>query len=185
MLGDPSVAFSADRTLVLNGETYTGKLYAVPGRQRHEQQIGGVEQVILLNGGAAQGFLVMPALGTYVEFRFARAVAELSQADLLATKLGEETIEGRRTTKYRIEHTVRDGTLVDGYLWLTREGIPMRLDGTYTAASGGAPTTVHMELSHLREGPQDAALFTVPPNMMKLQLPASALGALMGGAKGG
>ena len=183
MLGDPSVPFSADRSLSVGDRTFTGKLYATPGSQRHEQAVAGVDQVIILHGEDARGWLVLPKLNSYVEFWFAPAAAELSADDLLSTKLGEETIAGLRTTKYRIEHQAHDGTLVDGYVWLTREGIPMRLDGTYTPANGSKPTTVHMELSNVRQGPQNAALFAIPQNMMKL--PGGALAPLLGVGKPG
>jgi hypothetical protein len=183
MLGDPSVPFSADRSLSVGDRTFSGKLYAMPGSQRHEQAIAGVEQVIILHGEDARGWLVLPKLNSYVEFWFAPAAAELRADDLLSTKLGEETIAGLRTTKYRIEHSARDGTLVDGYVWLTREGIPMRLDGSYTPANGGKPTAIHMELSNVRQGPQNAALFAIPQNMMKL--PGGALAPLLGVGKPG
>ena len=183
MLGDPSVPFSADRSLSVGDRTFSGKLYATPGSQRHEQVVAGVDQVIILHGEDARGWLVLPKLNSYVEFWFAPAATELSADDLLSTKLGEETVGGLRTTKYRIEHTARDGTLVDGYIWLTREGIPMRLDGTYTPANGSKPTTVHMELSNVRQGPQNAALFAIPQNMMKL--PGGALAPLLGIGKPG
>ena len=183
MLGDPSVPFSADRTLTVGERSFSGRLYAVPGSQRHEQQVAGIDQVIILHGKDATGWLVLPGLNSYVEFRFAPAAAELGADDLLSTKLGEETVNGLRTTKYRIEHTARDGTAADGYLWLTREGIPMRLDGSYRPANGGKPTPVHMELSNVRQGPQDAALFAVPDNMTKL--PVGALAPLLGVGKAG
>jgi hypothetical protein len=183
MLGDPSVPFSADRTLTIGDRSFTGKLYATPGSQRHEQRIGGVDQVIILHGKDARGWLVLPTLNSYVEFWFARAATELKADDLLSTKLGEETIDGQRTTKYRIEHTARDGTMADGYVWLTREGIPMRLDGMYSPANGGEPTNVHMEMSNVRQGPQDPSLFAVPQNMMKL--PGGALAPLLGVGKPG
>jgi hypothetical protein len=183
MLGDPSVPFSADRSLTVGDRSFSGKLYAIPGSQRHEQQVAGVEQVIILHGKDARGWLVLPTLNSYVEFWFGRAATELKADDLLSTKLGEETIDGQPTTKYRIEHTARDGTAADGYIWLTREGIPMRLDGMYRPANGGTPTPVRMELSNLRKGPQDPALFAVPQNMMKL--PGGALAPLLGVGKKG
>jgi hypothetical protein len=183
MLGDPSVPFSADRTLIVGERSFSGKLYATPGSQRHEQQIAGVDQVIILHGKDAKGWLVLPTLNSYVEFRFTPAAAELSADDLLTTGLGEETVNGLRTTKYRIEHQAQDGTAADGYVWLTREGIPMRLDGMYRPANGGKPTAVHMELSNVRQGPQNAALFAVPQNMMKL--PGGALAPLLGTGKAG
>ena len=144
MLGDPSVPFSADRTLMVGDRSFTGKLYATPGSQRHEQQIAGIDQVIILHGKDARGWLLLPKLNSYVEFWFTPAAAELNSDDLLSAKLGEETVNGLRTTKYRIEHQARDGTLADGYVWLTREGIPMKLDGMYRPANGGTPTPVQL-----------------------------------------
>jgi len=181
MLGDPSVPFSADRSLSVGDRTFSGKIYAKPGSQRHEQAIAGIDQVIILHGADAKGWLVLPKLNSYVEFWFAPAAAELSADDLLSTKLGEETVAGLRTGKYRIEHVARDGTLVDGYVWLTSEGIPMRLDGMYTPPNGGKPIPVHMELSHVRREPQSKALFAVPQNMTKL--PGGALAPLLGVGK--
>jgi hypothetical protein len=178
MLGDPGVSFSADRSVTVGDRTFAGKLYAVPGRQRHELVVDGIQQVVILHAAEAKGWLVVPGINSYVEFGFAPVEEELRDESLLATRLGEETIDGRTTTKYRVEHTVRSGALVDGYLWLTREGIPMRLDGMYTPGSGGKATPVRMELSHLRLGPQEPTLFSVPPNMMKL--PAGGLAPLLG-----
>jgi len=183
MLGDPSVPFSADRSLTIGERSFTGRLYATPGSQRHEQQVAGVDQVIILHGKDARGWLVLPSLNSYVEFGFAPAATELKADDLLSTKLGEETVNGLPTTKYRIEHVAHDGTLIDGYVWLTSDGIPMRLDGMYTPANGGKPTPVHMELSNVRREKQNAALFAIPPNMMKL--PGGALAPLLGVGKAG
>jgi hypothetical protein len=183
MLGDPSVPFSADRTLTVGDRSFTGKLYATPGSQRHEQQIAGIDQVIILHGKDARGWLLLPKLNSYVEFWFTPAATELNSDDLLSAKLGEETVNGLRTTKYRIEHQARDGTLADGYIWLTREGIPMRLDGMYRRANGGTPTPIHLELSNVHQGPQNAGLFAIPDNMMKL--PGGALAPLLGVGKTG
>jgi hypothetical protein len=177
-LGDPSVPFSADRTVTVGSRTYAGKLYAVPGRQRHEQVVDGIEQVVILHGADARGWLVIPAIHAYVEFGIGPILAELEDSELLSTPLGAETIEGRPTTKYRVEHEARNGAMVDGYLWLTREGIPMRLDGMYTPPHGGRSTAFRMTLSHLRLAPQDAALFAVPQGMTKL--PLGALAPLLG-----
>src|SRR5258708_10483055 len=70
MLGDPSVPFSADRSLSVGDRTFTGKLYATPGSQRHEQAVAGVDQVIILHGEDARGGLVLPQLHSYSQFLF-------------------------------------------------------------------------------------------------------------------
>ncbi len=59
----------------------------------------------------------------------------------------------------------------------------MRLDGMNTPANGGKPTPVRMELSNVRREKQSAALFDIPPNMMKL--PGGALAPLLGVGKAG
>src|SRR5579872_3854465 len=42
ILGDAAVAFSADRRLVIDDRSYSGRVFADPGRQRHEQILAGV-----------------------------------------------------------------------------------------------------------------------------------------------
>jgi hypothetical protein len=177
MLGDARVPYSADRTVVIDGRTFTGKVYSIPGRQRHEQEIEGMPQVIILRGDQAKGYLVIPSVHSYVEFGFAPAATELSDPSLRGTPVGQETVGGLKTTKYRVEHDARDGTLVDGYLWLTAQGIPMRADGTYTPRRG-KPVSFHMELSNVRQGAQNADLFELPQGLMKL--PTNALQPLLG-----
>jgi hypothetical protein len=180
ILGDARVPYSADRSLVIGEQKFEGKIYSRPGSQRHEQKVGGVEWIVLLHRNETRGWLVLPALGSRVEFDFAPAVTELGAEDLLDTSLGHERIDGLVTTKYRIEHTARDGTLVDGYLWLTRDGIPMRFEGMVTLRNRERPKTIRMELSHVETGRQDPALFEVPEGM--IELPASALRSLLGAA---
>jgi hypothetical protein len=179
LLGDTQVPFSADRTVVIGDRTFTGKLYARPGYQRHEQDLGGLPQVILLRRDDARGWLVLPSTRSYVEFYFRGVLAELSDPSLLGTAVGQETVAGLKTTKYRIEHTVRDGSTVDGYAWVSKDGIIAKAEGTYTAAKDGKPTPVRMLLSNIRTGPQNAALFEVPQNFVKL--PSGALQPLLGG----
>jgi hypothetical protein len=179
MLGDARVAFSADRTLTIDDRTYSGKLYSKPGFQRHEQDLGGMNQVILLRRDDSHGWLVLPSARSYVEFFFRQATAELSDPGLEKTPVGKETIAGQKTTKYRIEHTARDGTAVDGYIWTTDQGILVKAEGEYTPAKGGKPTSVRLLLSNIRVAPQDQALFEPPQNFVKL--PSGALQPLLGG----
>jgi hypothetical protein len=179
LLGDTLVPFSADRTVVIDNRTYSGKIYARPGYQRHEQEISGMAQVILLRRDDARGWLVLPSARSYVEFSFPAALAELSDPSLRGTALGQETVAGLRTTKYRVEHTARDGSTVDGYVWVSKDEIIAKAEGTYTAAKSGKPVAVRMLLANIRTAPQDASLFAPPQNFVKL--PPGALQPLLGG----
>src|SRR5690348_5773326 len=56
LLGDARVPFSADRTLTVDGRTFAGRVYHTPGRQRHEQMLEGIQQVVILRADRAQGW---------------------------------------------------------------------------------------------------------------------------------
>src|SRR5438046_542229 len=77
MLGDAAVSYSAERTVVVNGHSYTGMVFHTPGHDRHEQEIQGIPEVILLDGAAKQGILLLPGLNSYLPFAFPRLMAEL------------------------------------------------------------------------------------------------------------
>lgn len=181
LLGDTKIGFVADRTVVYDGRSFSGRVYAMPGRQRHEQDIEGIPQIILLRGDG-KGWLVVPTMRSYVEFGIAPAFAELADPSLLKTPVGQERVSGVKTTKYRVEHTARDGSTVDGYLWRTDDGVVMKLDGFFTPRTGKA-VPIQMELANLRTGPQDATLFDPPVGMMKL--PVGALQPLLGLGRAG
>ncbi len=113
MLGDADVAFSADRTVTVNGQVFRGKLFHTPGRERHEQDLVGRE-IFILDVQTERGWVVVPSLKTYVEFPFPPAMAALGSPDLTRSAVRKETVNGVRTTKYRIEHRVED-TLATGF----------------------------------------------------------------------
>src|SRR5690348_13422568 len=67
-LSDSRVGFSADRTLTLDGHTYVGKVWTMPGKERHEQVIKGFQPVFILHGDSPVGDIVLAQLHTTVEF---------------------------------------------------------------------------------------------------------------------
>ena len=52
-LGDARVGFSAERVLVIDGQNYSGKMWHMPGEQRHEQALSALRDAL----GAATGSL--------------------------------------------------------------------------------------------------------------------------------
>jgi hypothetical protein len=181
ILGDAPVPFSAERIVVVDGHSYRGMLFHIPGRERHEQEIQGIAEVIILDAAAKQGFLLLPDLHSYVPFVFPKLMAELDRRSLDGSPLGQETINGIRTTKYRVERTAADGSRAQGFAWLSAQGVLMRLDGTVTRP-GGRATAIRLELANLAMGPQDPALFELPPGLIKL--PGRALQTFLGGNPG-
>ena len=175
-LGDPQVGFAAERVLVLNGKSYIGRMYNNPGEQRHEQALPSLKPVFILRSDSSIADILLPQLHTAVEFDLPSILKVLGQPDLIGSPVGQEIVNGIATTKYQIDKTIPEGHL-SGTLWLSRDGIPMRCDGSYTNRKGKV-STVHWELRHVQIGEQDARLFKVPADYSKL--PPQAAATLLG-----
>ena len=175
-LSDATVGFSAVRTLVIDGKSYVGRMVAMPGRERHEQQIQGFSPVFLLRGDAPLADIVLAQLHTIVQFALPAELRVFGRPELKKKPIGRDTVNGIATTKYAIDETVPEGHAA-GTLWLSAEGIPMRLAGKF-AAQNGKSSEVRWELKDVKIGPQPAALFEAPAGYSKL--PPEAVAPLLG-----
>jgi len=175
-LGDAQIGFTADRTVVIDGHSYLGKMWAMPGKERHEQAIQGFQPIFLLRTGSPLGEIVLPQLKTIVEFSLPPELRILGASEFTKRAVGQETINGIATTKYAIDESLPEGRAT-GTLWLSHDGIAMRLDGNFTKQNGKV-STLRWELSHVRIGPQPAALFEAPQGFSKL--PPEAIAPLLG-----
>ena len=175
-LGEAQIGFSADRSLVIDGRAYQGKIWAMPGKERHEQAIQGFRPIFLLRSASPLGEIVLSQLKTIVQFKLPPEARILVTSDLKKRPVGQETVNGIATTRYAVDESLPEGHAT-GSLWLSRDGIPMRLDGSFTA-SNGKISTVRWELSHVRTGPQPAGLFEAPQGFSRL--PPEAIAPLLG-----
>ncbi|GGF17849.1 hypothetical protein GCM10011611_24640 [Aliidongia dinghuensis] len=177
LLGDTRAPYSADRTVVTGGKSYVGRVYAEPGRQRHEQDLNGLPLVAILRADRKVAWLELAPLHVFTDFPFPAAITDYADDRQLGPALGTETVGGEATKKYRIERQGTDGSQVYGYAWITDDGIVMKLDGAFVEPSG-RETRASYELSHVKRGPQPPALFDLPAGMSRL--PPEALAPLMG-----
>jgi hypothetical protein len=175
-LADAKTGFSADRVLVVDGKTYDGKMWTMPGMERHEQPLNGIPAAFVLHHDTPIADLVLPGMHTIVQFVLPPELRLFDDPRLKRKPVGHETINGIATTKYEIDETVPEGHGV-GNLWLSDNGIPMRLDGTFTRTSGRV-AHLRWELNHVHLGPQPASLFELPHDFAKL--PADAIAPLLG-----
>jgi hypothetical protein len=175
-LGDASVGFSAERILILNGQSYVGKMWHMPGEQRHEQVLPTLKPVFILRAASGFGKVILPQLHTVVEFALPKELSLLSDPGLPRKPVGQETVNGIATTKYTVEEESPEGRAT-GLLWLSREGIPMKCDAKLEAGNGKI-STLHWELRHVKIGKQDDALFEIPSGYAKL--PPEAAAPLLG-----
>ena len=175
-LGDPRVGFTAERVLVFDGRSYIGRMWNNPGEQRHEQALPSLDPVFILRAGSSIADVLLTRLHTAVEFDLPKVLTVLGQPNLLGKAVGQDNVNGITTTKYEVDKVIPEGRLT-GALWLSRDGIPMRCEGSYTNRKGKI-STVHWELRNVHIGVQNADLFEVPPGYTKL--PAEAASILLG-----
>src|SRR6516165_8582247 len=77
-IGDARVGFTAERVLILDGRSFVGRMWHMPGEQRHEQDFPAVKPVFILRADSTVGEIVLPQLHTVVEFVLPSAVAVFS-----------------------------------------------------------------------------------------------------------
>ncbi|MGB8182062.1 MAG: hypothetical protein WCF13_06815 [Stellaceae bacterium] len=174
---DAPVSYSATRTTTVNGRTYVGTVHHIAGKEQQEEHLFGMADAFILDGNQDEGWLVVPALRSFVAFPLPPMMIVLDSPALKKTRVGDDVVDGIATTKYAIHTTAHDGTVADGFAWFSRHGVLMKLQGSVTAPQGHR-TTVAMELRGVKETPQDAALFVPPQDFT--QLPAEALQPLLG-----
>jgi hypothetical protein len=175
-LGDARVGFSAERVLIIDGQSYVGRMWHMPGEQRHEQDLPALKPIFILRAGSAISDIILPKLHTVVEFALPKELSIFGNPGLLRTPVGPETVNGIATTKYEVDEKTPQGRAV-GALWLSREGIPMKCDASL-ATDKGKVSTIRWELRHVKIGTQDAALFEIPRDYAKL--PPEAAAPLLG-----
>jgi hypothetical protein len=175
-LGNARVGFSAERILIINGQSYVGKMWHMPGEQRHEQDLPALKPVFILRADSTIGDVILPQLHTVVEFALPKELSLLSNPDLLREPVGRETVNGLATTKYAVTESSHTGRTT-GSLWLSSDGIPMKWEAKFEA-SNHKVSTLYWELRHVKIGKQDAALFELPYGYAKL--PPEAAAPLLG-----
>ena len=175
-LGDARVGFSAERVLVIDGQSYVGRMWHMPGEQRHEQDLPALKPIFILRADSAIGDVILPKLHTVVEFAIPKELSILGDPGLLRKPVGQETVNGIATTKYEVDEKTPQGRAV-GSLWLSEEGIPMKCDARL-ATDKGKVSTIRWELRHVKIGAQDATLFEIPRDYAKL--PPEAAAPLLG-----
>ena len=176
VIGDASVPYSATRTVSIDGRDYLDKVFHVPGKEREDVNVGGIPMDFILDLDRAHAAVILPALVSYVEIPLPPLLAQLDRHRLDGKAVGEDQIDGVPATKYRLDYTASDGTRGNGFLWLSRDNILLRIEGKM-ARRHRRPTRISMTLSDLKLGPQDRGLFMVPKGLHRI--PPEALEALL------
>src|SRR5690349_20238468 len=93
-LCDAKIGFSADRTLVVAGQTFHGRMLNMPGEERHEQNLNGIPAVFILKSDSPLGNAVLPALHTVVQFVIPPEFRMLGMSRLAKHAAGHDSVNG-------------------------------------------------------------------------------------------
>ena len=170
---EPTVEYSADSTMETEGGMMMkSRVYHAPMKQRMEMGGAGGSVTIIRKDKK----VVWQVMGDmYMEMPMDQSNAsDMGGFDIQEqTEVGEETVNGMKTTKTKIIATKPDGSIFGGFFWTTKDGVTVKMD--LLAKDGDRKMRMASELTNLKIGKQDPALFEVPAGATK-----NDMGAMMG-----
>lgn len=167
-LPEPMVEYSADTVTRSGGIPATGRVYHAPYMERREERVSGRRQVVITRMDLKLVWILMPDEKTYAEVPVSEAMGRSkSPADLdyKYTTVGPESVNGVLTTKSSMEATGPDGTVYRGYIWVTGDGILVKMVSRGRGMPGAEFST---ELRNIKTGALPRSLFEVPAGYRRL-----------------
>ena len=166
--------FSADMKMTVprGPGSGAGKIYVSGGKMRMEMNSGGQQMVMIFDGPANTGWMLMPEQKMYMEMRQQPDMAQLARqapsdnpcdglANATCRKIGEETVNGRNTVKWEI-------TMNQGRKSTITQWFDPSLGFVVKQQTSEGMT---FDLTNIKPGAQAANLFTLPSDYQKLSVP--------------
>ncbi len=183
-LAPPKVEYSAEVTMTGDGDTVAGKVNRARDKERRELTVEGDTEVIIIRLDRKLVWSLSPDDKLYLESTLDEALGRSPgpegkprEPQLTLTPAGSEAIEGLNATKQSVRGTDVDGTPIEGDVWVSDEGIVLRVDSV-VVDEDGTRHRIRMELHNLRIAPQDPKLFEIPAGYKRVS--QGKLGALEG-----
>jgi hypothetical protein len=181
------VEYSADSELETAEISMKGRVNYTPTRERSEMVMdrGGDKMIMIRRHDKKLAWTLMPSEKMYMEMNLTEAASkdktDPSQYQIEQTVVGPETVNGVATTKSKIIMTGPKGDKMGGFMWMTKDNIMVKMDAI--AIDKNQKMRFKTELTNLKIGKQDAALFEIPEGYSKMSMGMPSLGALMGGGE--
>jgi hypothetical protein len=180
--------YSADWSMETEAGAMTSKVYHAANKERREMNQGGQSMITIMRLDRKVMWSVMPTQRMYMEMPInaqsegSRNNGDLSGYEVEHTVVGEETVNGVRTTKTKVIMKAKPPKTgkMGGFMWATKEGIVVKMD--VIGVDGDRKQRMKMELTNLQVGKQDANLFEPPAGYTKMDM--GNMGAMMGGPRG-
>jgi hypothetical protein len=170
---DLSVSYTADSVIGAGAKARAGHLWRTPQALRHEWIEAGQKRTVIVRLDRGLAWTLLPgtniALETTLDGLGPVPIAALADGSRLRqTAVGQETIEGIRTTKYRVSTAPGEPNRFDGNVWSSAEGIVMKIEGTGEA--NGRQGNIDLAFHNVRIGRFDPGLFELPANAQRMKV---------------
>src|SRR5262245_37891135 len=130
---DAKVEYSADSIVGTGDRAKPGRLWRTPNALRQDVVEGGRTQSVIVRLDRGVAWIVVPEQRMVVETDLAGLDLPVDvlfgAKPVKAAMVGRETIDGQRTSKYRVEGATPKGGQFDGFVWTTPDGVVMKIDG--------------------------------------------------------
>ncbi len=162
----PKVGYSADVRMDMGKDPdgkpmiLTGKVYFSNDKERRELVAYGEKSVMIWRRDKGVTWQLIPSAKMYMESRGEPGThhpeGRMREGDVKLTKLGSERVNGMATTKYKFEGRQKDGSRFDGHHWVTKDNVPVRMEGT------SENQRFQIDYTNIQIGRQDSGLFEIP-----------------------
>ncbi len=156
---EPRVEYSADSYFESEGMSMKSRVYHSPGKERREME----GMIMIVRRDKKVIWQLMPEMKKYMENPIGKAeksADDLSEYKVEQTVIGPDTVEGLKTTKYKVVMTDKKGNRNTGFMWVTKDGIMVRLDAE--GEHDGKKMRMKNYLRNVKIARQDPLLFEVP-----------------------
>ncbi len=168
---DLKVEYSADSTVGTGPNARPGKLWRTPVALRHETTEQGQAQIVIVRFDRKVAWLALPGIQTAIETDVS-ALGGLAGAlggdgSIKPQPAGIETIDGVRTTRYRIDANDPKAGRFNGFVWSNYQGVVLKIEGEGEHA--GRRGLVALRFHNIQTGKQDVAMFEPPANFRRVK----------------
>jgi hypothetical protein len=173
-LTQPTVEYSADQVMETVQGAMTQKVFYAKDKLRQESDMGGFNVVTIIRSDKKLIWQLMPQQNMYMEMGAGMPKqgpsGDLSDYKIEQTVIGDEVVNGYKSTKSKVVMRGRDNMEFGGFMWTTKEGnIMVKMDAT--ATNKGAKHHIRINLKNIRIGKQEPKLFEIPAGYRKMEMP--------------
>ncbi len=171
---ESDASYSATRVIESKEGSVVMRVFHRPNMERVELSADGQTMTTLVRWDRNQAIQLIPGANLYMEIPLDRSQMYGSKDVQMVTRerIGEETVNGHRSTKYKAIYESPDGGRGEGLFWFTTEEIPIKMDAV--VEQNGRSDRVKMELRDLEIADQPDHLFEIPSGYSKMAMPGGA-----------